>query len=99
MSLVTIEEDKVMLYLPFLLQQKPFGQLYITNKIKCFSFKSWHPVHVELAKKDQFQLNTTLYYFKKFITKLYPSLNQRIKFVCIAMYSFVMIEYLLTSIY
>ena len=31
---------KVMVYVPFISQYKPFNLLYFTNKTECFSFKS-----------------------------------------------------------
>ena len=40
-----------MLYLPFLLHQKPFNQLYIINNTEKFSFKSGHAVHVTKPTK------------------------------------------------
>ena len=36
------KKSKVTLYLPFISQYKAFNQLYITNKMECFSFKSRH---------------------------------------------------------
>ena len=42
-----------MLYLPSITQQKPFNQLYITNKTERFSFISGRAVRVaELIKED-----------------------------------------------
>ena len=44
-----------MLYLPLILQEKSFNQLYITNNTKCFSFKSGCAVRIaKLAKTDWF---------------------------------------------
>ena len=34
------KKSKVMLYLPFISQYKPFNYLYITDKTERFSFKS-----------------------------------------------------------
>ena len=46
-------QSKVMLYLPFITWQKPFNQLYITNKMECFSFNSGHVMRVvKLIKED-----------------------------------------------
>ena len=36
------KKSKVMLYFPFITQQKALNQLYITNKMEHFSFKSGH---------------------------------------------------------
>ena len=42
-----------MLYLLFISQLKLFNQLYITNNMEHFSFKSGHSVHVaKLTKTD-----------------------------------------------
>ena len=42
-----------MLYLPFISQEKPFNQLYITNNTEYFSFKSGRAMHVaKLTKTD-----------------------------------------------
>ena len=57
-----------MLYMPLILQLKPFNQLYITNNTKRFCFKSGHSVRVaKLIKTDwlvvlqlEFRRNTTL---------------------------------------
>ena len=47
------KKSKVTLYFPFILQYKPFNQLYITNKTERFSFKSGHAVQVaKLIKQD-----------------------------------------------
>ena len=40
------KKSKIMLYLPFILQKKAFNQLYITNKMEHFSFKSGRAVQV-----------------------------------------------------
>ena len=34
------KSSKIILYVPFVSQEKPFNQLYITNKTERFSFKS-----------------------------------------------------------
>ena len=49
-----LKKSKVMLYLPFILQSNsPFSQLYITNKMEHFSFKSGRAVWVsKLIKKS-----------------------------------------------
>ena len=40
-----------MLYLLFISQQKPFNQLYITNKMERFSYKSRRAVRVAKLKR------------------------------------------------
>ena len=42
--------NKVMLYLPFILQYIVFNQLYVTNKIEHFSFKSRRTVPTSINK-------------------------------------------------
>ena len=44
------KKTKVRLYQPFILQQKTFHLPFITNKTKCFGFKSECVIHVENGK-------------------------------------------------
>ena len=42
-----------MVYMPFIVWKKEFIQLYITNKMELFSFKSGHAMQVvKLIKED-----------------------------------------------
>ena len=75
----------------------PFNQLYITNKMECFCFKSGHAmgvaklIKVPIVLQYEYRLKTTL--LKSFITEVLEykaGLNKRIKFVCVAMCSLVM---------
>ena len=48
-----LPKSKVILYLPFITRQKPFNQLYITNKTQHFSFKSGRAMRAaKLIKQD-----------------------------------------------
>ena len=40
-SEIGTKKTKVRLYQPLILQQNELYALYITNKMECFSFKSW----------------------------------------------------------
>ena len=53
LATISTQKTKVMLYFLFTTRQKAFNQLYITNKMERFSFKTGHVVQVaELIKED-----------------------------------------------
>ena len=48
-----LKKSKIILYLLFILQYRPFNQLYITNNTERFNFKSGCAVHnAKLTKTD-----------------------------------------------
>ena len=74
------KKSKVMPCQPFILQEKTFNQLYITNKTERFSFQSGHAMRVMKLIKEDWPIVLRLL-FKSFITKVLEykaSYNKRI---------------------